>query len=383
MCYRKKQKEPCRIVAERRHLFLYKEYFNLTPEIVCVNAIGSNIQQRLNGCDYDSDTMLITDNIDLLNAAQTSYQKFPVPYCAVAASERTDLDRTKRGLADLDIQIAENYIGEIVNLSQFLNSLFWNEIAKTHRHNRPLYYDICKLAVLSGMEIDKAKRTYEVDANAEIGSLRKRKNAYLKDNPLPRFYKEVTDSKRSVPIGTQALIDAPMEYLFAAVENEKRRSNRCEPVTLRSLLRVEACECGHNDSRDKWDIIGTVTEAAQKLGDIQRRLHGESRDKAAADREEMARIVSECFRAVSKKIRTQKVIMLLVDELDKEDSKVSECSSLLLAALCHYNNGYFYDLIEASRDENITELVQDENGLEEIYGVAYTRVIRRLAHKAQ
>ena len=105
--------------------------------------------------------------------------------------------------------------------------------------------------------------------------------------------------------------------------------------------------------------------------------------KAAADREEMARIVSECFRAVSKKIRTQKVIMLLVDELDKEDSKVSECSSLLLAALCHYNNGYFYDLIEASRDENITELVQDENGLEEIYGVAYTRVIRRLAHKAQ
>jgi hypothetical protein len=75
--------------------------------------------------------------------------------------------------------------------------------------------------------------------------------------------------------------------------------------------------------------------------------------------------------------------LLLVDELDKEDSKVSECSSLLLAALCYYNEGYFYDLVEASREECIAELVQDENGEEEIYGVSYTRVIKRLAHSAQ
>ena len=27
-------------------------YLNLTEEIVCINSIGQNILQRLNGCDY-------------------------------------------------------------------------------------------------------------------------------------------------------------------------------------------------------------------------------------------------------------------------------------------------------------------------------------------
>ena len=46
------------------------DYFDLGENIVCVNAIGENIQQRLNGCDYDSDTMLITDDALLVNAAE-------------------------------------------------------------------------------------------------------------------------------------------------------------------------------------------------------------------------------------------------------------------------------------------------------------------------
>lgn len=46
------------------------DYFDLGENIVCVNAIGEDIQQRLNGCDYDSDTMLITDDALLVNAAE-------------------------------------------------------------------------------------------------------------------------------------------------------------------------------------------------------------------------------------------------------------------------------------------------------------------------
>ena len=45
-------------------------YFDLGENIVCVNAINENIQQRLNGCDYDSDTMLITDDKLLVEAAE-------------------------------------------------------------------------------------------------------------------------------------------------------------------------------------------------------------------------------------------------------------------------------------------------------------------------
>ena len=51
---------------------IYRDYFNFehVPEIVCVNAVGHNLMQRLNGCDYDSDTMLITDNQVLLETAR-------------------------------------------------------------------------------------------------------------------------------------------------------------------------------------------------------------------------------------------------------------------------------------------------------------------------
>ena len=374
------------LLAVNRHVPIYREYFNLTPEIVCVNAIESNIQQRLNGCDYDSDTMLVTDNRHLLDAAGTVYGAFAVPFCAVKASGKTDYEHTKRGLADMDIQIAENHIGEIVNLSQFLNSLFWNENATTHQHNRPLYYDICKLAVLSGMEIDKAKRMYPVDARKEIDDLDKMRREYLKKHPMPRFYKELTASKREVQKGNDALIDTPMEYLFTVTQNETKKSPSCKRITLRSLLPQRDYAGGDNDSRDKKDVIEIVQRAAEELRGIQLRMHGKSHGKMAVYREEMAAIVSRCFSGVAKKIRTEKVLLMLVDELDKEESKVSECSSLLLAAICNCElkdgTNWFYNLIEAGRNECIEELVQDENGSEKIYGIGYTRQIRRLAHKS-
>jgi hypothetical protein len=61
----------------------YDRYFNLSKEIVCVNAINENIQQRLNGMDYDSDTMLVTDFEPMVEATKKNYDKFLVPVCKV------------------------------------------------------------------------------------------------------------------------------------------------------------------------------------------------------------------------------------------------------------------------------------------------------------
>jgi len=54
-------------------------YFNLGKNIVCINVIGENIQQRLNSCDYDSDAMLVTDDKMLVEALRDtkSISKFP------------------------------------------------------------------------------------------------------------------------------------------------------------------------------------------------------------------------------------------------------------------------------------------------------------------
>ncbi|MCX4363522.1 MAG: hypothetical protein OSJ74_09100, partial [Clostridia bacterium] len=120
---------------------------DLGENIVCVNAINENIQQRLNGCDYDSDTMLITDDTLLVETAENYNSLFKVPVCGIES-----IGITNNALFELDHKTSENKIGEIVNLSQKLNSLIWDRL-----HNGAsttdillIYEDVCKLAVLSG-----------------------------------------------------------------------------------------------------------------------------------------------------------------------------------------------------------------------------------------
>lgn len=130
-------------------------YFNLTPEIVCINAAKDNIQQRLNGADYDSDTMLITDHPLLIEAAERNYGFFKVP-TNLTTSVKTLRHYTNGDKADLDVKTSVNKIGEIINLSQQLNSLMWERLHKgaTVDSCMELYWDICKLAVLSNVEIE-------------------------------------------------------------------------------------------------------------------------------------------------------------------------------------------------------------------------------------
>lgn len=101
-------------------------YFDLGENIVCVNAIGENIQQRLNGCDYDSDAMLITNDKLIVETAFKQKDLFKVPVCGIKSGKSK-----KQTLAELDHSTSENKIGNIVNLSQKLNSILWDNGEQT------------------------------------------------------------------------------------------------------------------------------------------------------------------------------------------------------------------------------------------------------------
>lgn len=207
------------------------QYFNLTPNIVCVNAINSNLQQRLNGCDYDSDTMLITNNSLLLEGAKVTYEYFRVPVCTVEPSGTADYTDSAESLALLDLRIADNKIGEIVNLSQFLNSLLWDRLADENSGDEQIavYYDICKLAVMSGMEIDKAKRLYPVDANKVLNKLKKYRDEYRKAHGnLPNFYLHMTDSKTVK--NNSAKLNTPLSYIYDSIESYCLRAPRAKTL---------------------------------------------------------------------------------------------------------------------------------------------------------
>lgn len=150
------------------------DYFDLGENIVCVNAIGENIQQRLNGCDYDSDAMLITNDKLVVETAFKQKDTFKVPVCSIKSD-----GKKKPSLSELDYNTSENKIGHIVNLSQKLNSILWDKLngGSDYESIQGIYEDVCKLAVLSGIEIDKAKRAYDkISVSKEIKKIANKHN---------------------------------------------------------------------------------------------------------------------------------------------------------------------------------------------------------------
>ena len=87
-------------------------YFNMTPEILYINSIGDNVLNRLSGCDFDSDTVLITDNQMLIDAAMKNDGNFPIAVSNVAA-KKARRTYTREQQCDLDIKTSNNLIGDI------------------------------------------------------------------------------------------------------------------------------------------------------------------------------------------------------------------------------------------------------------------------------
>lgn len=127
-------------------------YMNGTDEIIYINSIGENVLERLSGADFDSDSILLTDNQLLINAANKNYTKFLTPTNNVK-STKTKRNYTSYQKADLDIKTSTNKIGEIVNLSQELNTLIWDKLNNNDKDIMDIYYDVCQLDVMSNLEI--------------------------------------------------------------------------------------------------------------------------------------------------------------------------------------------------------------------------------------
>ena len=173
-------------------------YMNPTNEIVYVNSIRENLLERLSGADFDSDTMLLTDNEILVTAAKRNYDNFPVPTKLVESAKR-NRRYTNREKADLDIKTSVNKIGEIINLSQELNSILWDRINKGASVDdvMELYCDISQLDVMSNLEIDSAKRENPANNTRELQLLKKKYDVRDKKNRhvRPLFFKYIDGYK--------------------------------------------------------------------------------------------------------------------------------------------------------------------------------------------
>ena len=179
-------------------------YFDFSDEIVAVNMIGTDFQDRNNGSDQDSDGIYTTNQLDIVNYAKFCYLNYPTIVNNIPVEKKT-YDNTLLNYAKIDniLASAQMDIGEASNLAQ---------LALTYNYNfKDSKYDdyVCILSVLAQVAIDNAKRKFDIDLNKEIKRIKKDMN--IKQNGYPVFWKYIKDKKFKGNINKN--LKCPMNYL--------------------------------------------------------------------------------------------------------------------------------------------------------------------------
>ena len=361
---------------------LIDKYTNLTKEIVCVNSINENLLQKLNGCDFDSDTVLLTDDELLICVAKKNYNIFKVPTCFVDA-KKTERYYTNAQKADLDIKTSVNKIGEIVNLSQQLNSLFWDRINKGQKieDNLDLYYDICKLAVLSGTEIDRAKKEFEINSMKEIKRL-KDKYKIAKNEKIikPMFFKMIT-LENGYELSNKIqykYFKTSMDYLQRALSSYnyfKTQGKKDEAIPLISIVKEPPLnfDAGYYCSqRDRIiDIVRTTKASINYLYlDYDLKTKGE---KEIVKRQ-VADIRQECVEYIDSLSTNEHIMYLLLKDIERKPYK--DISKFIFEILFGTPNKAFFTMI-INNQEKMWQLKEHEDGNIKLYD--YMFIKRKIA----
>lgn len=336
------------------------QYFNLTDEIICINSIGENVLQRLSGADFDSDTVMLTDNEVLISAAKKNYHLFKTPTSFVSA-KKVQRYYTPEQQADLDIKTSVNKIGEIVNLSQELNSLLWDKMyhGADYEDLKELYYDICQLDVMSGIEIDKAKKEFDIDNSKELDRLRQKYDPLVREyeenesgecikgkKKMPKFFSHISKQKGYYNPERKHYCSyhTTMDYLQSII-NSFRIKN---PYKLDWLPFVSILDGSH------YYATHVNHQQIQEIYELLKKYHSERKDiyssesDSREEKNEKSNILREQLIANinSRKIGFSTLYKLLASVEEKENSQIK---NLLLEILFLCGNDSFIKAVIQSK----------------------------------
>ncbi len=309
-------------------------WFNLTRNIVVVDSINNNIQQRLNGCDFDSDSMLLTNNKTIVEATKRNYHKFLVPCTGFEqVSKKLDAEKSLiENIIELDNKIASNKVGMIVNLAQKLNSHYWNNTDKFDNPNKgfndkELYDKIAILAVLAGAEIDSAKKSFKFSTVSVYNRVKK----YAIDNSFdekPVFFFYVSPEEKDKPTASKIkkhlkewvdegkqFMNTTMDRLWQYTYKIQESMENVSTVPFFSLVNKDITTKGL--SSDNYEQI---KKAYLKLTELKDILYEKKRAKKSSKSFEMKKRdfnekIENCYKdiksAISNVKKTRKLIEII------------------------------------------------------------------------
>lgn len=150
----------------------FERYFAFSNNIMAVNCIETDVQDRCNGEDFDSDFNLVTNHPTIVQCAKKCYEGYPTIVNALK-EESKSYSNSKTDYANMDNKFSGSQmgIGWSSNLAQLAMTYYWTELTKEKPDEnklKELYDNFVILSVLAQLIIDGCKRTYEIDGEEEI-----------------------------------------------------------------------------------------------------------------------------------------------------------------------------------------------------------------------
>ena len=98
----------------------YLKYFDLGEQIIVLNVLHTPIQDRMNGCDFDSDSGYVTNQPDIVKCAKRAYINYPTIVNNIAKDKNHyNNDLLTYARIDNMLSHAQSAIGLSSNLAQF------------------------------------------------------------------------------------------------------------------------------------------------------------------------------------------------------------------------------------------------------------------------
>lgn len=364
-------------------------YFNTnSKEVLYLSPINNNIMEQLSSCDWDGDAILITNNKYLVKAGDRLSEIVDVNGVKIkrflTSTDFTPKSSIKRrytaeDLADTDIKCSANKIGEIINLAQMLNSLYWDKKYKgaSEEELLELYKDISNLNILSCIEIDRAKKISPVDARKELEKIRQK-------HTLGTGFIKIDGEKKEVKVRPMFFkyLDGGMNYKFKRFETGmdylnkildekiKRKELYAKELPLNVILIKK--KLSKNNRRVIAKIQKIVTDMRKDFNKI---WSDDNENKYELYLETKSMYYSE----ISKYNINDEIIYNIINRISKSytDSKYEEykyCGKILLNTLFDINKRSFIENIKI-KPKNNSYLFKDSNGDIKLYGEKFRKKI--------
>lgn len=242
----------------RSHIFC--RYFNFGEQIIAVNMIHTDFQDRNNGSDQDSDSIYVTYQTEIVEYARYCYTNYPTIVNNIPKESKSyDDDLALYAQMDNNLAAAQLAIGESSNLAQLALTYSYNFADTKYRDY------VCILSVLAQVAIDNAKRRFDVDLVNEIKRIKADMN--VKEYKYPEFWGVVKkDFNRkninhnlvcpmnylaNIKVKQYRAIDStlPMSYFFVKypLDEDRRKCKKVEDLIEKYSLNLYCSETQNNN----------------------------------------------------------------------------------------------------------------------------------------